>query len=274
MAEYIGKIEKMKDPPWVEEHNATIDRENIIKAQKFKAEIAAGTDNEITSHNPELRELGVYSEARFFRGQPYDDAEFQSLRGTYMIHVSRSHEKILVGAAGIHCNTGSTCANRYFLLETAPKAGFLNEFYDKVNEGCKNSREPVIDEQFKKFFETKEKIKPENSQNMMKIIRTDIESLKPMFVPMYYAPKNTGLDMLENIILSNTAQSAMYGFKEIPQNEMERYGGSGLPKPQVVFFYGVENKIIPTHETEDFIRELKNPKPKEQPKKSLWKRLL
>lgn len=130
------------------------------------------------------RNIGVYSEVRFIGGQPYDDAEFQSLRGTKLVHVSRNSEKILVGASGIHYRAGTTAANRYFLF--------------------------------------------------------------------------------------NTAESAVYSFKDISQNEMQCYGGGGLPKPEVVFFYGVENKIIPTRETENVINELKNPKPKEQPKKNSW----
>ncbi len=138
-----------------------------------------------------------------------------------------------------------------------------------MKESSRDFRESLDDEKFIKFFESKDKITSEESQ-MMKNMKNDIALTSPSgFVPIYHAPKDGGPDMLEKTILSNIAKSVIYSFIDIPQTEMSRYGGkSDFPKPQVVFLHGgIENRIIPTHETEAVISELKNPKPKEQPKK-------
>lgn len=253
MTEYIGKIDRT-EPPEVIAYNAAIDRDN--------------NKNPITE--TKLRGLGVYTEVRFLRGQLYDDAEFQSLRGTHMIHVSKNSEngKILVGASGIGCKPGGSgrADNRYFLLETTPKDGFLTEFYNNVKKSISDSMELLDAENFTKFFEIQEKI---YSKELLRGIKSDIDLLTPSgLVPIYYTPRNGGLALLEDVILSGTVKSATYSFMDISQNKIRRYDEEpGLPKPQVVFLYGVQENSIPTHETEDFIKELKNPKSKEQPKK-------
>ncbi len=105
MTEYIKKIDRT-EPPEVIAYNAAIDR-------------ARKTKNPITK--TELRGLGVYTEVRHLRGQSYNVAEYQSLRGTYMIQVSRKPENgnILIGASGIGCIPGGSgrADSRYFLLE-------------------------------------------------------------------------------------------------------------------------------------------------------------
>lgn len=258
------------DPDYEQKRMAIKDKYLLINGTTDR--VAVNQTGSKKSIETELRGLGVYTEVRHLRGQLYENAEFQALRGTYLIRVSKDskNEKILVGASGIACKTGSTNANRYYLLETTLKPSFLNEFYTKVIESNTNLGDSFYGgekEPFAKFFEKQEKINPKELENMMQNITKDMDLLKPSgFVPMYYAPKNGDIALLEHSILSDTVKSAIYAFKE-EQNILSQPMNDFF-KSQVVFFKGYDNKtIVPTNKTRDAIEDIKNPKPKEQPKK-------
>lgn len=233
----------------------------------------------VKTRDPSLARSAIYNEMHevvnnsngYVEPNPKFEEGLRRVMSTNVIYVEKEKDNIFVAVSGIDCKlrNGPAKAN-CFLFYESPHCGddFLNEFYKSINKRA-NELGLIVDtetnKEFVKIFESKEKIEPENLQKIMKPAFEDSKLLKASgIIPAYYAPTGVIRELLEESINSQNFISAAYSLN-----------GRNLSfiNPEIAFYLGTNYRLISTRETENAIKELKNPKPiepKPAKKDSLW----
>ncbi|MDP2753350.1 MAG: hypothetical protein Q8P40_03045, partial [Nitrospirota bacterium] len=208
--------------------------------------------------------IAIYNEAEDIERKNQDYKDYLSLlTSTNIIYLRKEgSDWIFIGVSGINCKKGNSQANSFFFSKTLyPKSNLLSGFYKSLEMKRKQLGLTIDNDDFNKLFESESDKKNVDLPSMMAPIMDNIDLIKSLtIIPSYHIPKEHVLDILEYTINSDKFNSAAYSFRD-----MELKGIA----PDILFYNGVENKIIPTRETEEAIKaeELKRKTKQEEEQK-------